>query len=603
MIAGFAAVGVLLAGLVSAAQVPLAGPDAHAEASKPWDAPPDADETGHLIFDGVVGLLKHWSNIYHMNGHNVVPAFVTPGTLLFHGRGDAVSPAVPEWLSLDAEHSLIFTNHGNSGHLLTYAATRPLKLLYFDGASAYYRSGTLDTQDVLIYGNVTTGRWNPFGRIIDLCDWGKEFGIDGYLRMEFDFEIMYCNFTNGLEVVSSVNVPPITWSLATDLQLDDHRFPLLTHGEPSDSPVPAEPIPTAGPVPNSAPSDPPRRRPGGPGGPGGPGRGPPIPPDPPEGWQGSLRSTSQVVFEALHAGYWHNFAPLTGIKIDYEGLITFYNPKYMSLVEARRTVDSPSLYRLLNISREDGVMFKSELAHVLTRHGVKGSGIDWGNVMRHIMERHADRLEFLKHLLQSVDQPANTTTPVNLTSVVRETRQQVLTMLAPYLSRSSVPSSRDGATSANRTWLEPAISLCASSYTKYMDVSTFTPQEHILKSATEATAREICRTLGLVWTTTFGAESVASPRTQRALLVEWRTEIERLMGWLDWAVWLKCDPGCSADEICSLDGIWTGIEHPTPHCLSLLHWQRGRGGGPGPGSPSGPGEGGGRREAGWGGRP
>ncbi|KZT56781.1 hypothetical protein CALCODRAFT_496931 [Calocera cornea HHB12733] len=617
MLARLAAVAAVVAALVGAAQVPLVSPVAHgeSEASTPWDAPPDRDETGHLIFDGVASLLKHWSNTYHRNGHNVVPAFVTPGTLLFHGRGDAVSPAIPEWLSLDAEHSLLFANRGNAGHLFTYAATRPLKLLYFDGASAYnLQSGTLDTQDLVIYGNVSTGRWNPFGRIVDLCEWGKEYEIDGFLRMEFDFEIMYCNFTSGFEVVSSVNVAPVTWQIPSDsLQLDHHALPLLTHGEPSDPPPPPGPMPTGWPEPTGAPGEPPRRRPGGggPGGPGGPGRGPQTPPDPPAGWEGTLRSASQAIFEALQAGNWHNFAPLTGIQLDYSGLITFYDPKYSSLVEARRTVDDPALYRLLNITREDGALFKRELGEVLTRgDGVRGSGVDWGNVMRHIMERYADRLEFLRHSLASVDRPTNATTPpVNLTSVVRETRQQVLTMLSPYLSRESVPASPGGAASENRTWLEPAISLCASSYTRYMDVSTFTPQEHILKSATDATAREICRTLGLVWTTAFGAESVTSPAAQLTLLKDWRAEVERLMRWLDWAVWLKCDPACGPDELCSppqwpFDGVRTGTEDPTPHCLSRLHWEgRGRGGGgPGPGGPDGPGGpgGGGRREGGWG---
>lgn len=68
--------------------------------------------------------------------------------------------------------------------LYTYAATRPLRAIYFDGLSAKQSRGTLEMQDMLISldsraefeGNPNAER----GRL--LCKWGKEYGIQGFVR-------------------------------------------------------------------------------------------------------------------------------------------------------------------------------------------------------------------------------------------------------------------------------------------------------------------------------------------------------------------------------------------------------------------------------------
>lgn len=112
------------------------------------------------------------------------------------------------------------------GYLHTYAPTRPLKLLYIDGMSAGKTSnGTLDSQDILLL-NLTTPAFDepppdhdgarpraggPMGEIVraeGLCNltktlWGGK--IDGIIRMEGGFEIIFCNIEN-LEVV---NIMPV----------------------------------------------------------------------------------------------------------------------------------------------------------------------------------------------------------------------------------------------------------------------------------------------------------------------------------------------------------------------------------------------------------
>jgi len=77
--------------------------------------------------------------------------------------------------------------HGNeSSWHLTLAATRPLKILYFDGNSAakIQCEGTMDIQDIISWGEPRPDRWfDEEGRITDLCTWGNEFGIDGFVRL------------------------------------------------------------------------------------------------------------------------------------------------------------------------------------------------------------------------------------------------------------------------------------------------------------------------------------------------------------------------------------------------------------------------------------
>ncbi|KAJ7270449.1 hypothetical protein C8J57DRAFT_1605441, partial [Mycena rebaudengoi] len=175
------------------------------------------NSTAHLVFDTVNSLLQQWSNTRYRNGHNIVAGTVPVGTLLYHGRKDSALPSVPEWTATDPEHSNMFCgqlalppqNISNVDGLgcwhLTLSAVRPLKVLYFDGSSAAnLKEGTLDSQDIMVWGKVSPGRWvAERERLSGLCEWGKQFGIDGYLRMEMDFEIMLCDFKHGVELVSA----------------------------------------------------------------------------------------------------------------------------------------------------------------------------------------------------------------------------------------------------------------------------------------------------------------------------------------------------------------------------------------------------------------
>ncbi|KAF8817635.1 hypothetical protein BYT27DRAFT_7181762 [Phlegmacium glaucopus] len=160
-----------------------------------WDffEKPSPDSTSHLIFDTVSSFLQHWPNTRYRNGHNIVPGTIPIGTLLYHGTFREEIPRIPEWTATDPEHSYLFcvptSEHSGCWHL-TLVATRPLKVLYFDGSSAAkFPGGAMDSQDVLAWGEVKPDwKYEERKRIIDL------YG--------FVSEVMVCDFAAGLEVVS-----------------------------------------------------------------------------------------------------------------------------------------------------------------------------------------------------------------------------------------------------------------------------------------------------------------------------------------------------------------------------------------------------------------
>ncbi|PSR77920.1 hypothetical protein BD289DRAFT_134423 [Coniella lustricola] len=107
------------------------------------------------------------------------------------------------------------------GYFHTYRANRPLNLLYIDGQSAAKSGiGTLDSQDHILLGWDTrmchdrlTDNRRELERAQGFCDLAQEWAldadgnvtkIDGFIRMEAGFEIIYCDFSSkgGLDQVS-----------------------------------------------------------------------------------------------------------------------------------------------------------------------------------------------------------------------------------------------------------------------------------------------------------------------------------------------------------------------------------------------------------------
>ena len=262
-------------------------------------------------------------------------------------------------------------------------------------------------------------------------------------------------------------------------------------------------------------------------------------PDPevPPGWKGSVRSDMSSAFEAINAGMWHNRPPgETRVKIDYSRIISFFDPALSSLVEARAG-KSRDQFRLNQISETDSKYIRDQVADIFTREG-HGSGIDWESIAQVIVDRYGRRLELLRHILQNPESNRNAT------EQVAEARSQVLIMLTPYMLVSAIPPDPTGP--VDRSWVDPIVKHCASTHTAWAPEALLTPQERVIKGAVEEVLFRICSVLGDIWVDAFGSEE-ADVEELEEFLVQWESDISGLMDWLDWSIWLRCDPGCGPE--------------------------------------------------------
>ena len=71
--------------------------------------------------------------------------------------------------------------------MVTLQAKRDLRLVYFDGSSAMkLNDGPLDSQDVIVWGRPRSDKTcSEIVRIKALCEWGRPFGLDGFVRGQF----------------------------------------------------------------------------------------------------------------------------------------------------------------------------------------------------------------------------------------------------------------------------------------------------------------------------------------------------------------------------------------------------------------------------------
>ncbi|KAH9177287.1 hypothetical protein EDB89DRAFT_1533165 [Lactarius sanguifluus] len=488
-----------------------------------WNSPPNPNSTHHLIFNSVGSLLQRWPNTFRRNGHSLVPATVPKGTILYHGRTDDRIPNEPDWFAFDFEHAYLFCFP--SCYVISLQAKRDLRLVYFDGSSAAkMKDGPMDSQDVLLWGRPRPDKvFSERERIKALCDWGRPFGLDGFVRMEFHFEVMICDVLDPMEVVTFLGVLP-------KKQMTTPRRP---PGFPP-LPKPSIPIPL------------------------------PPPPKPPSGWHGSLPNDDRSFLEAYLAGGWHDRAPgETRVHLDYSGLVTYYDTSLTSLVESRYGKDRLHL-RLEGISVLDSERVRAELQTVLTREQDGRSGIDWGSIARVVTERYAGRLEYLRFLLSP-----NTTFADPLERAT-EARAQLLVMLAPYITTTDVPERLPA--SADLSWAAPIAQRCATTQTSHIPLGMLTPQEARIHAAVENTLQEICRRLVVVWVEFFGVEAADEARATDASETG-HEQISELMAWLDWSVWVRCSPGCGLGEVCYIPS-WPfpmgGDPYDmTPRCVSL----------------------------------
>ena len=215
----------------------------------------NAITNANLIFNSIHSSMRQWGSSVQHNGMSFFPAYVPEGTLLYHGDAQAGRVRGTEWLAFEIQHAEMFAisvrmkalfprpgkGDGDElsldedkvfwdprneppeqlvalddyppeieikpGYLHIYQANRPLKLLYLDGMSAAKCDlGTMDTQDVLLL-NFTLHKFFDRERARELCELGKEWGVEGFIRMEAGFEIIKCDFSAGLDFISHKRRP------------------------------------------------------------------------------------------------------------------------------------------------------------------------------------------------------------------------------------------------------------------------------------------------------------------------------------------------------------------------------------------------------------
>jgi hypothetical protein len=225
------------------------------------------------------------------------------------------------------------------------------------------------------------------------------------------------------------------------------------------------------------------------------------------------------------------------VHLDYAGLVTFYDPTLSSLVEARQGKDRVH-YRLKGISPADTERVHAELRSVLARGQGTRSGVDWGSIARVVTERYADRLEYLRFLLS----PNATSIFADSAEQAAAVRSQLLLMLVAYISTEDMPPPQRPA-SADASWVAPVVRRCATTQTSGIPLGMLTPQEVRIHAAVEGTLREICRRLTLAWLEFFDVEGESSAQAAEAIEVG-RRHIDELMSWLDWSLWVRCEPTC-----------------------------------------------------------
>lgn len=171
-----------------------------------WEGQPQPrpDKTSYLLWHRYSRstLLREAAEAPHL----VDQTESTQQRLSSHDDGNGILPGNPPDLSTPFR-----------GYFHTYRANRPLNLVYIDGeGAAKCPLGTMDSQDLVLLG------WNhtaptpreqmlaEFQRARGFCALAGEWAlagrvkIDGFVRMEAGFEIIYCDFspTGGLDLTS-----------------------------------------------------------------------------------------------------------------------------------------------------------------------------------------------------------------------------------------------------------------------------------------------------------------------------------------------------------------------------------------------------------------
>ncbi|PLW53633.1 hypothetical protein PCANC_04337 [Puccinia coronata f. sp. avenae] len=469
-------------------------------------------DTSNLIFASFAGLLQQWPNTIFPNGHSIVAGIIPRGTLLYHGENKWKSPSTGmEWLSFDPEMAYaVHAAREGETTLSTYSTQRPLKIIYLDGQSASAgTAGFMDSQSLLIHGNVSKEieEFGPinvlrgeYKRAQGLCDVGKKLGFEGIVRMNTGFELIWCNFGVGLDLIAETNT---TDPFQNPDDLTAQLNPVL---KAKLSPLFSE-----------------------------------------ASWESARSATLQ-----------YNDPGETRVKLDTASFISFYD-RVASLSEKRSALNQEykrSMHRIYGISHQDTVKVIDRLEMVIARKNSEGwevqqSDPDWQGIVRQIVQRYGSRLTDLDHLLRDAERSA--------TTKAMDVRRLTYAMLMPYVDFSYFRLHDFGSDVGTMS--------CSMSYTTaHRGREDLTESSRVIMGAIEGTLQRLCGTLSNMFKEAvqldlpnsyhdagINLSSVSGLETKARGQVEtWNKELQHLMAWLAWPVRQRCEPECSANEICMI---------------------------------------------------
>ncbi|KAA1080733.1 hypothetical protein PGT21_018734 [Puccinia graminis f. sp. tritici] len=440
-------------------------------------------ENSNLIFSSFAGLLQQWPNSFAFSGHSIIPGLIPRSTLLYHATNNINGPPTGiEWLAFNSEMSYSILSHrGGELDLYKYAATRPLRVLYVDGQSASLGTpGFMDSQYIIIDASIPPDNPDPghdptgeTARAVALCKMGEKYGFEGVVRMATSFELLWCDFKNGIE--SSLFFSCLfSWQLSStscqfhvpfliNIFLLDNRLLNMTNATDPyykhqwDSDVPT----------NSLERD-----------------------------QSAISDSADPPFFArarwtyAHSGAREFFAPgEVRVILDPMGFISFYDG--LESLDAKRRVEGTSegpraRHRLYGISAHDTKKVQARLIEVLERKEAEDWQIDshrpdWRALVLTIIQRYSQPLIELRYVLNRED--------LNATEQAIEVRGLTYDILMPSLDFSHW-------SSPERDWISEGIHRCLTYYTSTpLLPSDLTHSIRLIIGAIEGTLKRVCTTI------------------------------------------------------------------------------------------------------------
>lgn len=562
-------------------------PLSHAKTTKSWNL--NFSSLAPYHFHSIHSLLQAWPNSYFANGHTLAPGTIPPFTKLYHGRQNERLPPSPEWLAFDIDMSYGIMGGTSESHMLTYQTTRPVKALYFDGASAaLMSSGRMDSQMLQIFGNVTgppddgwghRGLNDEYMRARGLCDWlteeklgGLGWGFEAFVRMNAGFEVIWCDFASpSLRLVSHLNVSAPLLGKTPSEEEEPEAGQTIAPGKPSDQ-------------------MPPSWR--------------PVLPEQPflrsQGWQWFISATKHYGSSGAGPGLGEY-----RMKLDSCHLLSYYTPNFEDLTEARLESEQKKFnltaeghwqgpgqsdmrknstaarkealeqltrrrrqHNLEDASEEDARKMRklsTEALQAMNSGNEECSELDWLSLATGIISNNAQDLQILERLLEVFPQTTNfTETRGNLSMI----RSQLHVFTLPFLVYPANPR-EDGVWSTTGPLYKTTLHHCIFQHTQLLDRRLnqpvpLTPTEEELKSTVEEISSSICT---VTLTIAFSLEEMffkhynnpissipPSSKSYQKLWSEirhWHEGIQELRAWLGWASeWTQCDTVCGLTEKC-----------------------------------------------------